>query len=95
MLVDSSSYSRLRSDVARIEIAKHIEKKGLGKRVINYKLRDWGISRQRYWGTPIPIIYCEKCGVVPVPEDELPVILPEDVKFTGTGGSPLAESENL
>ncbi|MFZ3123417.1 MAG: leucine--tRNA ligase [Thermodesulfovibrionales bacterium] len=95
VLVDSSSYSRLRSDVARIEIAKHIEKKGLGKRVINYKLRDWGISRQRYWGTPIPIIYCEKCGVVPVPEDELPVILPEDVKFTGTGSSPLADSEKF
>ncbi len=95
ILVDSSSYSRLRSDVARIEIAKHIEKKGLGKRVINYKLRDWGISRQRYWGTPIPIIYCEKCGVVPVPEDELSVILPEDVKFTGTGGSPLADSEKF
>ena len=95
ILVDSSSYSRLRSDVARIEIAKHIEKKGLGKRVINYKLRDWGISRQRYWGTPIPIIYCEKCGVVPVPEDELPVILPEDVKFAGTGSSPLADSEKF
>ncbi|MDP1758469.1 MAG: leucine--tRNA ligase, partial [Thermodesulfovibrionales bacterium] len=95
ILVDSSSYSRLRSDVARIEIAKHIEKKGLGKRVINFKLRDWGVSRQRYWGTPIPIIYCEKCGVVPVPEDELPVILPEDVKFTGTGGSPLKESEKF
>ncbi|MEK7741875.1 MAG: leucine--tRNA ligase, partial [Nitrospirota bacterium] len=95
ILVDSGSYSRLRSDVARIEIAKHIEKKGLGKRVINFKLRDWGVSRQRYWGTPIPIIYCEKCGVVPVPEDELPVILPEDVKFTGTGGSPLADSEKF
>jgi leucyl-tRNA synthetase len=94
-LIDSSSYSRLKSDVARIEIAKHIEKKGLGKRVINFKLRDWGISRQRYWGTPIPIIYCEKCGVVPVPEQELPVILPEDVKFTGTGGSPLKESEKF
>lgn len=95
ILVDSNSFSKLRSDVARIEIAKHIEKKGLGKRVINFKLRDWGISRQRYWGTPIPIIYCEKCGVVPVPEQELPVILPEDVKFTGTGGSPLAESEKF
>jgi leucyl-tRNA synthetase len=95
ILVDSNSFSKLRSDVARIEIAKHIEKKGLGKMVINYKLRDWGISRQRYWGTPIPIIYCEKCGVVPVPEQELPVILPEDVKFTGTGGSPLAESEKF
>ncbi len=95
VLVDSGSYSGLKSDVARTEIAKHIEKKGLGKRVINYKLRDWGISRQRYWGTPIQIIYCEKCGVVPVPEDELPVILPEDVKLTGTGGSPLADSEKF
>ena len=92
ILANSSSYSRLRSDVARAEIAKFIEKKGLGKSVVNYKLRDWGISRQRYWGTPIPIIYCDKCGAVPVPENELPVILPEDVKFTGTGGSPLKES---
>jgi leucyl-tRNA synthetase len=92
VLIDSSSFSGLKSDVARMEIAKRIEEKGLGKRVINYKLRDWGISRQRYWGTPIPIIYCEKCGIVPVPEDELPVILPEDVKFTGIGGSPLADS---
>ena len=95
LLVDSSSYSKLRSDVARAEIAKFIEKKGLGKGVVNYKLRDWGISRQRYWGTPIPIIYCDKCGAVPVPENELPVILPEDVKFTGTGGSPLKESEKF
>jgi leucyl-tRNA synthetase len=95
ILVDSSSFSRLKSDVARVEIAKFIEKKGLGKRVTNYKLRDWGISRQRYWGTPIPIIYCEKCGVVPVPEKDLPVILPEDVKFTGTRGSPLADSEKF
>ncbi|KAF0146263.1 MAG: leucyl-tRNA synthetase [Nitrospirae bacterium] len=95
ILANSSSYSRLRSDVARAEIAKFIEKKGLGKKVVNYKLRDWGISRQRYWGTPIPIIYCAKCGAVPVPENELPVILPEDVKFTGTGGSPLKESEKF
>ncbi|MDI6744405.1 MAG: leucine--tRNA ligase [Thermodesulfovibrionales bacterium] len=95
MLVGSGSFTGLKSAEARVEIAKFIEDKGLGKRVINYKLRDWGISRQRYWGTPIPIIYCDKCGVVPVPENELPVILPEDVKFTGTGGSPLAESEKF
>jgi len=95
ILVDSSSFSRLKSDVARIEIAKFVEKKGFGNRVVNYKLRDWGISRQRYWGTPIPIIYCDKCGIIPVPESDLPVVLPEDVKFTGTGGSPLAESEKF
>ncbi|MDP3112181.1 MAG: leucine--tRNA ligase, partial [Thermodesulfovibrionales bacterium] len=92
VLVDSGSFNELKSSDARAEIAKFIEKKGLGKSAVNYKLRDWGISRQRYWGTPIPIIYCDKCGAVPVPENELPVILPEDVKFTGTGGSPLKES---
>lgn len=95
VLVNSSSYTGIKSDIARIEIAKSLEKKSLGKRVVNYKLRDWGISRQRYWGTPIPIIYCEKCGVVPVPEKDLPVILPEDVKFTGKGGSPLLDSEKF
>lgn len=95
VLVNSSSYTGIKSNIARIEIAKALEKKGLGKRVVNYKLRDWGISRQRYWGTPIPIIYCEKCGVVPVPEKDLPVILPEDVKFTGKGGSPLLDSEKF
>jgi len=95
VLVDSGKFTGLKSAEARAEIAEFIEGKGLGKRVVNYKLRDWGISRQRYWGTPIPMIYCEKCGVVPVPEKDLPVILPEDVKFTGTGGSPLAESEKF
>ena len=95
VLVNSGSFTGLESADARAKIAGFVEGKGLGKKVINYKLRDWGISRQRYWGTPIPIIYCEKCGVVPVPEQELPVILPEDVKFTGTGGSPLADSEKF
>ncbi len=92
VLVDSGSFSGMKSAVARTEIAKLLESKGIGKRVVNYRLRDWGISRQRYWGTPIPVIYCEKCGVVPVPEKDLPVILPEDVKLTGKGGSPLAET---
>jgi len=95
VLVDSGKFTGLKSPEARAEIAQFIEKRGLGKSVINYKLRDWGISRQRYWGTPIPIIYCEKCGVVAVPEKDLPVILPEDVKFTGAGGSPLAESDKF
>jgi leucyl-tRNA synthetase len=92
ILVDSGRFSGLKSDVAKREIIKYIEEKRLGKAIINYKLRDWGISRQRYWGTPIPIIYCDTCGAVPVPEKDLPVILPEDVKLTGKGSSPLLES---
>lgn len=95
MLVNSGQFSGLRSSEAKKKIGQFIEEKGLGKRTINYKLRDWGISRQRYWGTPIPVIYCEKCGIVPVPEKDLPVVLPEDVTFTGKGGSPLKESEEF
>lgn len=93
ILVNSGQFSGMKSEDAKKAIAKFIEEKGLGKITVNYKLRDWGISRQRYWGTPIPIIYCEECGIVPVPEKDLPIILPEDVKFTGKGGSPLLESE--
>jgi len=95
ILVDSGQFSCMKSNLAKKEIIQFIEEKGLGKAVVNYKLRDWGISRQRYWGTPIPVIYCEKCGVVPVPEKDLPVILPEDVKITGSGSSPLQESERF
>jgi leucyl-tRNA synthetase len=93
ILINSGQFSGLKSDIAREEIARFIEENKLGKGVVNYKLRDWGISRQRYWGTPIPVVYCDKCGIVPVPENDLPVILPEDVRFTGKGGSPLLESE--
>jgi len=89
VLVNSGTYTGLSSAEARLAIAKDMEAKGLGKRVVNYKLRDWGISRQRYWGTPIPIVYCKQCGIVPVPEQDLPVVLPEDVKLTGKGTSPL------
>jgi leucyl-tRNA synthetase len=66
-----------------------------GEKNSSFRLRDWCISRQRYWGTPIPIIYCAKCGTVPVPEDQLPVVLPKDVPFTGKGGSPLQESKSF
>jgi leucyl-tRNA synthetase len=90
LLVDSGRFTGLYSEEARKEIADFIEKEGIGKKVVNYRLRDWGISRQRYWGTPIPIVYCESCGTVPVPENELPVLLPEDVTFTGRGGNPLS-----
>jgi len=95
ILINSGEFTGLKSAEARAKIAEEFERKGLGRRVVNYKLRDWGISRQRYWGTPIPIVYCENCGIVPVPEKDLPVILPEDIKLTGTGGSPLEESESF
>lgn len=71
-----------------------LEEQGLGERQVNYRLRDWLISRQRYWGCPIPIIHCPHCGIVPVPEEDLPVLLPEDVELTGRGGSPLAQLED-
>jgi leucyl-tRNA synthetase len=95
ILVESGLYSGLSSEEAREKIADFLEQKGLGRKVVNYKLRDWGISRQRYWGTPIPIIYCPSCGIVPVPADDLPVILPENVHISGKGGSPLAETEGF
>jgi leucyl-tRNA synthetase len=87
-VINSGEYDGLDYEQAFDAIAKWFEDKGRGRRTVNYRLRDWGVSRQRYWGAPIPIIYCDDCDAVPVPEDQLPVILPEDVEFTGTG-SPL------
>lgn len=95
ILVNSGQFSGLPSEEARVKIAQFIEANGLGKRAVNYKLRDWGISRQRYWGTPIPIIYCETCGIVPVPEDKLPVILPKEVVPTGRGVTPLSDVKDF
>lgn len=92
ILIDSGEYLKLTSKEAREKMADWLEREGIGKRKVNYKMRDWVYSRQRYWGEPIPIIHCEKCGAVGVPEDQLPVTLPEVENYepTGTGESPLA-----
>ncbi len=89
MVVNSGPFSGLRCEEAIKMMAEHAEKKHFGKPTVTYRLKDWGISRQRYWGTPIPMLYCEKDGIVPVPENDLPVILPDNVDITLTGGSPL------
>ncbi len=93
-LINSKEFNQIENRKAIELISEKLEKMGKGKKVINYKLRDWLISRQRYWGTPIPIIYCEKCGIVPVPYEDLPVKLPKDIKFTGSG-NPLETSEQF
>jgi len=93
VLINSEKFNNINNDKAKEEITKDLAKKKVGKKVVQYKLRDWLISRQRYWGTPIPIIYCNKCGIVPVPEKELPVKLPEDVKFGK--GNPLETNKDF
>jgi leucyl-tRNA synthetase len=92
-MANSGKFDGISNVSAKDKIADHIEQAKIGKRTVNWRLRDWGISRQRYWGTPIPIIYCDQCGAVPVPEKDLPVRLPTDVELTGKGRSPLAESK--
>jgi leucyl-tRNA synthetase len=90
-LVNSGDFNGSNNREAIDDITKHLQKKKLGKSTVQYKLRDWLVSRQRYWGTPIPIVYCDKCGIVPIPEKDLPVVLPENVKFGS--GNPLATSD--
>jgi leucyl-tRNA synthetase len=90
VLVNSGEFDGLDYRQAFDAIAERFERTGRGRRSVHYRLRDWGVSRQRYWGAPIPIIYCDDCGALPVPEDQLPVVLPEDVEFTGVG-SPLTQ----
>jgi len=91
-MINSGEWNGMDSEKAKKEIPDMLEKQGIGKKTVNYKLRDWVFSRQRYWGEPIPIVHCEHCGAVPVPEEELPLLLPEVEKYqpTGTGESPLA-----
>jgi leucyl-tRNA synthetase len=89
-LVNSGPYSGLTSEAAIEKMTAEAQAKGIGEAEITYRLKDWGISRQRYWGTPIPVIYCAQCGIVPVPDKDLPVRLPENVLLTGQGQSPLA-----
>jgi len=95
IMVNSGQFDGLSNKDAMAKIADFMEKSKIGKRSVQYKLRDWLISRQRYWGAPIPIIYCDKCGTVPVPEKDLPVILPEDVKFKPHGESPLKSAKEF
>jgi leucyl-tRNA synthetase len=95
IMVGSSEFDNMKNTDAKAAIVKLLGEKHVGEEAVNYKLRDWGISRQRYWGCPIPIIYCEECGTQPVPDKDLPVLLPEDVKFSGATLSPLDSSDSF
>ncbi len=95
ILVNSGEFSGMESPKARDAIAEYLRVVNLGGKAVSYRLRDWGISRQRYWGVPIPTVYCEKCGTVPVPLEDLPVVLPLDVEIRETGGSPLVGISNF
>ena len=95
ILINSGQYDGQNTALARENIVADLAKQGIAKEETNYRLRDWLISRQRYWGPPIPVIYCNKCGIQPVPEKDLPVLLPEDVEFTPTGQSPLKLDEKF
>jgi leucyl-tRNA synthetase len=94
-MINSGEFDGLATKEGKESVVKKLEKEDLGSFKVNYRLRDWLVSRQRYWGAPIPIIHCDKCGTVPVPEDKLPVELPYDVEFAPDGKSPLAKSEEF
>ncbi len=91
VMVNSGEFNGLPAGEAIDRMSAAAEQRGIGERTIQYRLKDWGISRQRYWGTPIPVVYCQKCGMVPVPYDDLPVLLPKTAEFSGRGDSPLAQ----
>ncbi|MCD6360494.1 MAG: leucine--tRNA ligase, partial [Armatimonadetes bacterium] len=93
--VNSGEFSGVPNREALENIADYMEAQGIGRRDVNWRVRDWCISRQRYWGAPIPVVHCDKCGIVPVPEEDLPVLLPEDAEFTAMGDSPLSRHERF
>lgn len=95
ILVNSGEFTGLNNRTAITKISEFLESKKLGKRVVNYKLRDWLVSRQRFWGTPIPVVYCDNCGIVTVPEKDLPVVLPENMILTNEKGNPLASNSEF
>ncbi len=95
IMINSGPFNGMDSQEGKKKVTEHLEKNSAGRFEINYKLKDWLISRQRYWGAPIPIVYCDRCGTVAVPEDQLPVLLPYDVDFRPTGLSPLSYSEQF
>lgn len=95
IMINSGEFNGLSSDKAFDKICNLLKRQEIGKKTVSYRLRDWLLSRQRYWGTPIPIIYCDTCGIVPVKEEDLPVELPTDVKFQGPGLSPLTTNESF
>jgi len=95
VMANSGRFDGTPNEDAKTAIAEHLEAEGIGKRTVNYRLRDWNISRQRYWGAPIPVIHCEECGIVPVPEEDLPIVLPEDLEMRPDGKSPLAYDEKF
>ncbi|KPI50200.1 leucine--tRNA ligase [Clostridioides difficile] len=94
-IINSEEFNGLDASEGFEGIIDKLEKEGRGKRTINYRLRDWLVSRQRYWGCPIPVVYCDECGIVPVKKEDLPVLLPTDVEFTGKGESPLTTSKQF
>jgi leucyl-tRNA synthetase len=91
VLVNSGPYDGMTSDAAREALTAEAARRGIGEGTVQYRLKDWGISRQRYWGTPIPMLYCDHCGIVPVRDEDLPVVLPKTAEFSGRGDSPLAQ----
>ena len=93
VLVNSAEFDGLPAREGGRRIVEKLEAEGRGRMTINYRLRDWGFSRQRYWGCPIPVVYCDACGIVPVPDDQLPVVLPEIEDYKPKGAPPLAQAE--